>query len=342
MSGSTQELKEDIDNARDSVRETLSEITNRLSPKRAASDVTEWIQEEMGPIMQTVGKALRKHSLPAAAAGAGIAWLVVALLRDDDEPRRLPDNGWSPDQLGATRAGGEPTRVTRTDMRPVDVTERADGTSQRLVDASNAVRASADALHRSLAQINSQMDDDEDGTWARLKLKATEALETAQAQIAAGTQKAKGYLVEAYDTSAQSLSQAYDYAGDKARQAGRAVAKSYDGSPLLYGLIGLAAGTALAMFLPPTRPEDRLMGPRRDQLVSAAEARWRAMRGQAEDVTIQGLQSATDTLRSASDSVVEQIKRAEASTRSSIADGAAVVEDLVAQKLDALREQQPV
>jgi flagellar hook-basal body complex protein FliE len=123
---------------------------------------------------------------------------------------------------------------------------------------------------------------------------------------------------------------------------GRAVAKSYDGSPLLYGLIGLAAGTALAMFLPPTRPEDRLMGPRRDQLVSAAEARWRAMRGQAEDVTIQGLQSATDTLRSASDSVVEQIKRAEASTRSSIADGAAVVEDLVAQKLDALREQQPV
>ena len=347
MSDSTKDLKEDIDEARESVRGTLSELSERLSPKRAASDVTEWIQEEMGPMMRTVGSALRKHSLPAAAAGAGIAWLVVALLRDD-EPKQpqleQPDPEWSPDALGATRTGGVPMtqrpRVTRDDMsaRPAVAGASPQG-SKRLINASAAVRASADDLHRSLAQINAQVEADETGTWAAIKHKASAAFDAAQAHIAAGTEKAKGYLSSAYQSSAESVSEAYDYVGDKTRQAGRAVSKSYDNSPLLYGLIGIAAGTALAMMLPPTRREDQLMGPSRDSLIEAAEARLRALRRQAEDATIEGLDSAAHTLRDASASLVAQIQRAQASAEKSVAEGADAVEDVLAEKLGTAGEQ---
>ncbi|HXC91908.1 MAG TPA: DUF3618 domain-containing protein [Stellaceae bacterium] len=93
-------------------------------------------------------------------------------------------------------------------------------------------------------------------------------------QAASATQ---GVLRSVYDRGGAAIGQAGGFiahpanAGERVREAGGRVVESVERSPLLLGLVGIAAGAAIAMLLPTSRRERELATQARDDLWDKAE-----------------------------------------------------------------------
>jgi hypothetical protein len=87
----------------------------------------------------------------------------------------------------------------------------------------------------------------------------------------------QGAFRSVYDRSGAVIGQASDFithpadSGQKVRQAGGRVYQAIEGSPLLLGLAGLAAGAGLAMLLPASRPEREIAAQAREEMWETAE-----------------------------------------------------------------------
>jgi hypothetical protein len=87
----------------------------------------------------------------------------------------------------------------------------------------------------------------------------------------------QGAFRSVYDRSGAVIGQAGDFithpadSGQKVRQAGGRVYQAIEGSPLLLGLAGLAAGAGLAMLLPASRPEREIAAQAREEMWETAE-----------------------------------------------------------------------
>jgi hypothetical protein len=91
------------------------------------------------------------------------------------------------------------------------------------------------------------------------------------------TNATQGALRSVYDRSGTVIGQASDFithpvdSGQKVRQASGRVVQAIEGSPLLLGLAGLAAGAGLAMLLPASRPEREIAAQAREEMWETAE-----------------------------------------------------------------------
>jgi hypothetical protein len=91
------------------------------------------------------------------------------------------------------------------------------------------------------------------------------------------TNATQGAFRSVYDRSGAVIGQASDFithpvdSGQKVRQASGRVVQAIEGSPLLLGLAGLAAGAGLAMLLPASRPEREIAAQAREEMWETAE-----------------------------------------------------------------------
>jgi Protein of unknown function (DUF3618) len=87
----------------------------------------------------------------------------------------------------------------------------------------------------------------------------------------------QGAFRSVYDRSGAVIGQASDFithptdSGQKVRQAGGRAIQAIEGSPLLLGIAGLAAGAGLAMLLPASRPEREIAAQAREEMWETAE-----------------------------------------------------------------------
>jgi Protein of unknown function (DUF3618) len=102
--------------------------------------------------------------------------------------------------------------------------------------------------------------------------------------------RAQGMLQSARDSSGAMLDRASESAGRIADQ----VTGTFERHPLLIGAIGLMAGALIAALLPPSRTEDELFGPTRDELWNKAEEAGQETVTRVRDVAMRAADAAAD------------------------------------------------
>jgi hypothetical protein len=251
--------------------ETLDAIEGRLSPSYLMEQAMAYLRDEASEWGAEVGAFVRRNPLPMAVLGVGLGWLAFTLLRGDRERGdSLADYDAGPEGIygPAYDDAGEPgdhsasfdtavrraarTATARIGREREDIADRAAKVGDRFG------RYARDARHR-LDDIAEDTRDFADDARDRLSDFASDTIDRA--------------------------SHIGDYARSGAERLQREVVRAADERPMLLGAIGLGIGAAIALCLPGTRMESRLVGARRDELLDELrEAGRERLHGAADAV----------------------------------------------------------
>ncbi len=256
--------------ARARLAETLDAIEGRLSPGYLMEQAMAYLRDEASEWGAEVGTFVRRNPLPLAVLGVGLGWLAVTLLRGRERGDNLADYDAGPEGIygpayddlvepGDHSAGfdtavrqAERTAAARIDRAREDIADRAAKAGDRFG------RYARDARHR-LDDIAEDTRDFADDTRDRLSHFASDTMDRA--------------------------SHIGDYARSSGERLQQQVERAADERPMLLGAIGLGIGAAIALCLPGTRIESRLVGARRDELLDELrEAGRERLHGAADAV----------------------------------------------------------
>ena len=261
------------DNVEREIARTRGELTLTLAALERKLAARYLIDEGLNMFKDTLGEdyglhrgleIVRNNPVPIALIGVGAAWLLATntnavdrIARDEriqTARRRVTDLA---SDIG-NRAG-----------------EMATSAAQRIGIAGNGAGNGAD---RPLGHTgNPMIDQPGAGT-------------SSDGWVHQVSDRAQGVLQSARDSSSAMLDRASESAGRIADQ----VTDTFERHPLLIGAIGLMAGALIAALLPPSRTEDELFGPTRDELWNKAEEAGQETVSRVRDVALRAADAAAD------------------------------------------------
>ena len=232
------QIRDDIEDTRTHMSQTIDEIQDRLSPQRLVNQAKDTVREAtIGRAEQVVSDAtdtarnagqgflatIRENPLPAALAGIGLGWLIYKSRENmpNTRPRYNDYRSYGPGYADpAYRA-----RYRYDEENDPGVRERVQNTAGQMTDQAQQLASQAgDKMQQAASQVQDT---------------ASQVADQAQYQA----QRAQGWLE-----------------------------RSWDENPLAVGALALAAGAVIGLSLPETEPENRLMGSTRDDLMQKAQA----------------------------------------------------------------------
>jgi len=247
-----QEAKEVIVEAKNVAVETLHEAKNvATSTFRDVKDnAVDTVNQKVDELRQNVYVAerealgfLRENAVPLALIGLGVSWFVAN--------RRQSDRRWE-GEYGRRDDGWR--YPERRGFHPMD--EARSGASRF---TGGAREAASEARSRA-------------GQWAetagnRAGQVADRVRDYAQREL----DQVGGVARNAEQRLTESAYRARDFAGRELRQARDYSRQLTDVHPLAVGAAAVAAGIGIGLLLPSTRPEQELLGPRRERLFEGAK-----------------------------------------------------------------------
>lgn len=268
---SSKDAQQDVQEARQRVDRTLSEIEEHFAPGQLFERAVDYMREHsegIGQFGRNMGRTLRDHPVPVVLVGAGLAALAVSALRGRQHGDYYERGGYyMRDHWGDSGAGWH-----ESDEYSSAAFARGDDQAAYLyaadMDESGTGRSHAEQHESAGNPLREQ---------ARAAMdKARDAGQRAGEKVrSAGRDMRYGY-----------------------QRAGRAMHDTYERQPLIYGALAALAGLGLAAMLPPTRREDEVMGGYRDDLRDqAADAVHQAAAATKESLSSDG--PATETGASA-------------------------------------------
>jgi hypothetical protein len=262
-SKSAAEIEREVKQERAHVEQTLDELQERLSPGQMIDQVVTYLRGSGGTdFMRNLGETVKQNPVPLALVGVGLGWMMLAdrsgrrdrysrsLYWDEDDDlaydaELYEDDLYYEDELygaGTTAYGAGASATGEGESGGED--ESGEGWSDRAKAAAEGAKERAAGLRE---RARGFAEDAKSGA-GRLSATARERLARARAVAARG----------AGDSRAR--------ASRYGRRAGQGLLHTFHEHPLLLGGIGLAIGAALGSALPPSEPEDRLLGQTRDRL----------------------------------------------------------------------------
>ena len=261
------------DNVEREIARTRGELTLTLAALERKLAARYLIDEGLNMFKDTLGEdyglhrgleIVRNNPVPIALIGIGAAWLLATntnavdrIARDEriqTARRRMTDLA---SDIG-NRAG-----------------EMATSAAQRIGIAGNGAGNGAD---RPLGHTGNPMIDQPGAGMS------------SDGWVHEVSDRAQGVLQSARDSSSAMLDRASESAGRIANQ----VTDTFERHPLLIGAIGLMAGALIAALLPPSRTEDELFGPTRDELWNKAEEAGQETVSRVRDVALRAADAAAD------------------------------------------------
>ncbi|MGI8955632.1 MAG: hypothetical protein ACR2II_01805 [Chthoniobacterales bacterium] len=237
------EIKEDIQERRGQMDNTLDRLNQRLSPRSLLNNVFDWFEASPGSSTSGAKKTggdildfVRDHPLPTLLTGAGILWMIVEA-KSSDEPETTDYEALYP----------VPTRASRPRYR-----ENGGDTYPGAAETTDSGPGAMDKLKEKAGAAGSALSEAGDAA----KSTVTDAAETVKGQaMAAGRSLKRGKR-----QVISGLGEAEDRFKDAVQDYPLAVGTGFLGLGLLTGLL-----------LPRTQMEDDFMGEESDQLIEAAK-----------------------------------------------------------------------
>lgn len=264
----TNRLGESADNVADSVRDASARIEN----------VAENMRDSASRIGVDVASTIRANPVPIALIGIGTGWLVWQTVRArrrdivleveplfeiegvdiDDTESMLAAQGFVEDESERVGADlGIRGDGERIRGRMQDVKERASGLAQGVRGRAHGAREKVSGIAHDARDRTSHL--------------AHDARERARVLA----QRGKGGV----------------------QRAGSFTGEAFHANPIAFATLALAAGIGVAMMLPHTRREDRLLGPARERVLDRARRLADDARQVAMDSVREGASAAKDTAR---------------------------------------------
>lgn len=237
------EIKEDIQETRGQMDNTLDRLNQRLSPRSLLNNVFDWFEASPGSSTSGAKKTggdildfVRDHPLPTLLTGAGIIWMIVEA-KSSDEPE-IPNYGAV--EPGSVRTSRSLYRGYGGETYP-STTERGNSEPGAMDKLKEKAGAAGDALSDAGDAAKSQVTDAAEAIKGQAR-KTGRSLKRGKRQVISGLGEAEDRFKEAVE----------DY-------------------PLAVGTGFLGLGLLAGLLLPRTQMEDDFMGEESDQLVEAAK-----------------------------------------------------------------------
>ena len=296
MNKSTSQIEREIEQTRADIEGTLAELRSRMSIGEVVDEVSRQFRSSGGPeLMRNFGRQVKANPLPLALIGAGIAWLMIGNGRAgyrhehefepyEPEPYELLDEEYDPDYEYDPYTGRHASQLPPTGAGPSVGAAVAPG-SQLGADGGEEAhrRGKSSSVSETASEATSRAGGVASSTAAAVSDRASSVAGAVSRQAQhAGSQARRA----ARRTSAG------------AARAGRSVQRSFldliEEQPLVVGTIGVAVGAAIGALLPPTRTEDRWVGPARDRVRDEAARVGREQYEKASHVAEKAYESARE------------------------------------------------
>lgn len=265
------EIREQIEETRIELEETVDAIGEKLRPRRLAQEGWQAVKNTSGNGASRIARMVREHPIPIGLIGMGVTWLMI-------ENRRRGREDWSaygtaedyPDLHDDTTyaSGGDYTGVTEYGTTGAV----AEGRS-RVAEAKGAVAEAA----------------------SRVSEKASGAAH----RVAEAASHAGSKVGEVAGNVKQKAADLGRRTGYQARRAREGYWDLVERRPMSAGLATLAAGMLVGLLVPSTRRENRLMGETRDELLGRAREAGRETFEKTKDVARSAVDAAQDAAKTA-------------------------------------------
>lgn len=263
------EIRENIEQTRADMSETINAIQERLNPEHLKEQVIEGVKEQFQEAKDTVRQAtigkvedmvqsasntvyetrrtvvqtIKENPIPAALVGIGLGWLWMNARSNESSHYRA-----NLSSRGGYRSGSYPGSELY-ERGAVGYGEIGYGSTAPGYDTRTRSGAYATEQNRSGG-----------GTLTKAQEAASNLASTAQETVSGAVNQAQ-----------ETASYLADQAQRQTRYAGERLQGALEENPLAVGVVALALGAAVGFTLPLTSRENELMGEARDSLVDKAQ-----------------------------------------------------------------------
>jgi len=294
-----QQLVGEIEVTRVEMTTTVEQIGDRLDPKNIVADAKETVRDatvgkvetmvsDAGQSVQQAGNGLletiKRNPVPAAMAGIGLGWLVMAARGQSQQGRQFggtwqahpgstgygssPTYGLSGQAGYGGQYGGQYSGQYGSQPGSWDTGSMGQGNGQGVGDkVGQTVGQVGDAASGAVSSVQQTAGDVASNVGQTASQVASNVGQTA-GDVVGNVQQTAGQVAE---TVGQTASQGAQQVQTVARDVGSTASRALQDNPLAFGAIAVAVGTAVGMALPATRKEQEMLGPARDQLIDRAE-----------------------------------------------------------------------
>jgi len=299
-------------------QETVQEMLNDT-----ASSMTEYVRSHKDEMVASVADAARRNPLPTALMGLGLGWLILESMAGnkreehyDSRSSSRNDSRWESerrylstlDQRDRFESSTGRSEVTQgrgqsysqsfssgPQSGSVGYTSRPDYISGSRAESSgqqehgngqqeygnghqsqNPLAKAADAVKGTVGDVASELKERAGDVKERLSGAVGDVREQASNM---GQQTQQGMY-----RAGNQMDEWQSRARYESQRRGQQVMRNLEDNPLTYGAIALAAGAALALFLPQTRTENRAFGEMRDQVMQKGQEVLETAKTHAQEV----------------------------------------------------------
>jgi hypothetical protein len=321
---SPEEIERDIEQTRAHISRTLNDLQQRLSPSSLIGETL--TSARVGSALRSagsgtadfatsLGRAMSHHPLPVLLTGIGLAWLAFSTRTKNEEPRRTAasyDAGRMPvprEDLGPLAEREDPSRSPTYGEAEEETGNGGEGIAgagaapaqplDTRTDAEVTEELKAAAARKRASGIGKRAAERARDTAASLSGQVGRVSQTLSQGVERMTGAGKGGGA-AYRTT-KDVAQRATYAarqvptrvGSAAQSAGNFIQEN----PIISGAIAIALGAALALMIPSSRRERRLIGEASDEVKASVRETVEEKVERAKDVVRTAAEAAGDAAR---------------------------------------------
>ncbi len=274
------EIREEIEQTRVELEETVDALGEKLKPRRIAQEGWQAVKSSSEQGANRLVRFARDYPIPMGLIGVGVTWLVI------ESPRRA-GNGWA----DADREGDYSEFVGSGEYEGTyeaehDLSSRAHDTMD---EARGRLGNAKDAVGSAVSNAAGRVSD----VAGRVSDRVSDTASTA-------AQRARELASQAGDRVSRVAGTVKNRAADLGQRTGYQVRRARDSywdlverRPIAAGMATLAAGLLIGLLIPTTRRERELMGETRDQLFRGAKEAGRETFEKTKEVAKHAADAAT-------------------------------------------------
>jgi ElaB/YqjD/DUF883 family membrane-anchored ribosome-binding protein len=267
---SSSEIASDIRERRNRMDATLDELSNQFTVRSIVNSALDWWANRQAPVpgggvarsaYRNVAFQVKKHPVPAVLVATGVAWMIIDAASEDEgsasDARGDLDDRQTP---GASKEGAHLLEKAQSKL---------DQARHTASDVAGAAKEKASALGHAASDVA-----------GAAKEKASALGEAASGAAENLTRRAQDVYSQSRTTAvkvSQGVQQGYRSGAEQLETAMREY-------PLAVAIGFAAAGALFGVLLPRTRPEDKFMGEKSDQLLEATKEKGQELLERGKEV----------------------------------------------------------